>query len=259
MREFLTKGEVAELLGLSKSQIRFYEKKGLIHPQFDSNGYSMYTFSDLDILEIILVLKDLNMSIKEIKEVLDQSKPYDYEAFLRKSYEQVNNELRQLNEKRDNIKQRLKVYHQEKADGFGIVHYDQRLIYQVDLEQISTLKQVYDLIKRTHFSYTNYDHELYILKRKDHEIGGFFSISGKSYDVDLDKIYLGAGDYFSYTISLNIDDSTQHIEEVFLKEAQNRNLKLTGPLVFIDHFGKRFYSRHQGIYTVQSKIREKNI
>lgn len=255
LRRLLTKGEVSSLLGLSKSQIRFYEKKELLTPRIDENGYAMYGFSEIDTLEIILVLKDLNMSIKEIKAVLDESEDYDYERFIKRSYDQVDQEIKALEIKKHKLKQKLQVYQHQNTEAFIIEPYPVRQLLLVGLEEINTAKQVYDLINKSDMKFTNYDHELYILTQDGVDTAGFYSISGKTYNYDFEKHTLDAGDYFSYTKRFDVDEAYDSFEAQFLKEAENRNLELEGPIIYIDHFGRRFYSRHHGVYTLQSKIK----
>ena len=46
----MTIKEIEELSGMTRANIRFYEKEGLIKPQRDSNGYRNYSRDDLNIL-----------------------------------------------------------------------------------------------------------------------------------------------------------------------------------------------------------------
>jgi len=42
MRKHLKRHEMAELMRMSKSQLRFYEKKGILKPDINDKGYAMY-------------------------------------------------------------------------------------------------------------------------------------------------------------------------------------------------------------------------
>lgn len=55
MEKPYTIGEIGKLLGLSRDAIRFYERKGLVHPLINSNNrYRLYTFKNvLELLDII--------------------------------------------------------------------------------------------------------------------------------------------------------------------------------------------------------------
>lgn len=58
--------EVESILGLSRSQIRFYEKEGLISPTRGENNYRCYSDTDIAALKKIVVLRKLGFSVDEI-------------------------------------------------------------------------------------------------------------------------------------------------------------------------------------------------
>ena len=55
MKKYSTISEISKLLGLSTDTIRFYEKKGLVHPHVNpENNYRMYTLMNvLELLDVI--------------------------------------------------------------------------------------------------------------------------------------------------------------------------------------------------------------
>ena len=58
--------ELESMTGISKQNIRFYEKKGLVHPaRNEMNNYREYTQEDVKMLQIIKVLRKLDMPIKK--------------------------------------------------------------------------------------------------------------------------------------------------------------------------------------------------
>ena len=65
--------EVAELTGLSISNIRFYERKGLITPdrKVDSK-YRDYTPTDVDLIKRIVLYRKMDLSIEEIQSILTE-------------------------------------------------------------------------------------------------------------------------------------------------------------------------------------------
>lgn len=65
-------GEIAEKIGLSISNIRFYEKKGLIGPnREDDNKYRNYTDSDLKRLQLIILYRKIDLSVEMIGKILN--------------------------------------------------------------------------------------------------------------------------------------------------------------------------------------------
>ena len=63
----MTIKEVEELSNMTRANIRFYEKEGLITPQRDSNGYRNYTEQDVDILKRIRLLRTVHLGLEEIR------------------------------------------------------------------------------------------------------------------------------------------------------------------------------------------------
>ncbi|MGX7264665.1 MerR family transcriptional regulator [Enterococcus crotali] len=61
----------AQQFNLSTDAIRFYERSGLLQPKRQTNGYRKFTETDQRDLSIILALKELDFSIKEISYVLE--------------------------------------------------------------------------------------------------------------------------------------------------------------------------------------------
>ena len=52
---------------MTRANIRFYEKEGLIAPERNSNGYRNYSEEDLSILKRIRLLRTLHLSLEDIK------------------------------------------------------------------------------------------------------------------------------------------------------------------------------------------------
>ena len=59
--------EVEELSGMTRANIRFYEKEGLLSPQRKSNGYRDYTEEDVETLKRIRLLRSIHISLEDIK------------------------------------------------------------------------------------------------------------------------------------------------------------------------------------------------
>jgi len=58
--------ELEEMLSVSRSNIRFYEKEGLLNPIRKENNYRNYSEQDITELKKILILRKLGFSVEEI-------------------------------------------------------------------------------------------------------------------------------------------------------------------------------------------------
>ena len=69
-------GEFAQITGVSKDTIRYYEKMDLLHPQM-RNNYRQYSKDDIETIETILKLKQTGFSLQEIKMLFNWSQTVD--------------------------------------------------------------------------------------------------------------------------------------------------------------------------------------
>ena len=101
-------GDFAKLFDVSIKTIRFYEEKGLLVPNYIDvySGYRYYDEDNISTMSKILFLKNLGLSIKEIKyfdENKIDSKIKDYENSIKRLYKNIDTlkSLSNLDEGRD--------------------------------------------------------------------------------------------------------------------------------------------------------------
>ncbi|KEQ24234.1 MerR family transcriptional regulator [Paenibacillus tyrfis] len=71
MKSYWKIGDLANLTGLTVRTLRFYDQIGLFSPsEHTESGHRLYNESDLSRLHQILSLKELGLSLEEIKSVL---------------------------------------------------------------------------------------------------------------------------------------------------------------------------------------------
>lgn len=93
--------EAETLTGITKQNIRFYEKKGLLHPERGAeNNYREYTEADVENLKLIKVLRRLDVSIEDIRRILDGEVEMD---------EVIQSHLRILLEKKSSLDAAIKM------------------------------------------------------------------------------------------------------------------------------------------------------
>lgn len=64
--------ELEARTGIAKQNIRFYEKKGLLHPVRNAeNNYREYTEEDISTLQVIKILRKLDVAIEDIRRILE--------------------------------------------------------------------------------------------------------------------------------------------------------------------------------------------
>ena len=74
-------GDVAEIVGMSRDALRFYEKKGIIHARKKENGYRYYSENDIYKLMYIIYHRKMNTSLKDLEEIMAKDRE-DTVAFM---------------------------------------------------------------------------------------------------------------------------------------------------------------------------------
>ncbi len=102
---FMT-GEMAKLHGISKQTLIHYDRIGLLSPcEVDPDTeYRYYDLGQFEDLELILILKNLGMQLKEIKSYQDQAPAESRLALLENQREAVREKLAQFKRMDDRLK-----------------------------------------------------------------------------------------------------------------------------------------------------------
>ena len=95
--QLLTIGQMAKLNHISEQTLRLYDKLGLFSPNHrGQNGYRYYDIKQSALLDIIQYMKSLGISLKEIKQQLEQRDLSLIESALREKKRQTEEEIRLL-------------------------------------------------------------------------------------------------------------------------------------------------------------------
>lgn len=130
-------GKMAEINHISISALRLYDKKGLLKPAYvdGQTGYRYYTLQQTVRLDIIAYMKEMGMSLAEIKNVLEQKDISLIEAILGKKNEQLHEQIRQLKERHEAVMRAISSierYRKSPTTGTIALEYiDQRYIWSI--------------------------------------------------------------------------------------------------------------------------------
>lgn len=100
MDDYYSIGETAKLFNITVQTLRYYEKMGLIAPEYvnPNTGYRYYSPRQFHFIDRIHYLKTLGLSLKEIRDTLRSGQVDDLQFFLRKNLEERRNESERLQE-----------------------------------------------------------------------------------------------------------------------------------------------------------------
>ncbi len=118
-----TVGEIAKVLGIPASTLRYYDQEGLLpFVERSSGGIRMFTDKDYEWLKVIACLKKSGLSIKNIKAFIDMAARGDeslaerYELFNARR-DAVKEQLKEMQETLDLLEFKCWYYQQAMADG----------------------------------------------------------------------------------------------------------------------------------------------
>lgn len=125
-RKLLTIGQFAAIHGINKKTLMWYDEIGLFKPALiKENGYRYYTYAQSTTLQTILMLREMNVSIPEIRAFLAHRSAQDLELLLAEKIQQLNDTISQLKSIRKTlVKQRRSV----------------RTLLELDLDEISLVE-----------------------------------------------------------------------------------------------------------------------
>ena len=90
---------VEERTGLSRSNVRFYEKEKLIEPsRNESNGYRDYSENDVENIKKIAYLRTLGISIEDIRSII--SGKVTLQETLERQNEILNSQITDLKDRK---------------------------------------------------------------------------------------------------------------------------------------------------------------
>ena len=89
-----TIGQFAKLHSINKKTLMWYDEIGLLKPAcIKENGYRYYTYHQSSALETILMLRELNVSLKEIRHFMDNRSAAQLEHLLSEKITELNHTI----------------------------------------------------------------------------------------------------------------------------------------------------------------------
>ena len=97
MKQYITTGEFAKLWGIKKQTLFHYDDIGIFQPIIkQENGYRYYSYQQFEVFGVITALKELGMSLKEIKAYLDSRSPENLSQLFLQKIEDIDREIEYL-------------------------------------------------------------------------------------------------------------------------------------------------------------------
>ena len=142
---FYTIGEMAKLLGVTASTLRYYDREGLLpFVERSSGGIRMFQESDVEWMQIIGCMKKAGMPIKDIRQYIEMALQGDDTITLRLEMFQHQREI--LRQQMEQLQHSMKVveykcWYYEKAKEAGTTKIPQNMDLSDVPEQFRQIRQ----------------------------------------------------------------------------------------------------------------------
>lgn len=228
-KKYFNTGEFAKLCNVKKQTLFHYDDIGLFSPEIkDENGYRYYSVQQFEVFNVILILKEINMPLKEIKYYLDNKTPKTLIELFENKIIQVNKEIENLKRIRKFMKTKIELTKKACTTDYSKITLEvlkeERLVLSRSIENLSYkdyLKAVSE-----HMDYCNL-----------HQLTSGYSISLM---INKENIFKGVSDNYSY---------------IYTKLENNSKIKST----FTRPKGLYAIAYHQGSYTTIDQTYKKII
>lgn len=118
MKGKISISQMAAMHGISRQTLLYYDAIGLFHPAFvGENGYRYYEAGQIPYLREIVLLKNLGMSLEDIKSSLDNRSLSGMLESLKGHERELDKRIELLNRYRDNVRARLEFLRQADPPG----------------------------------------------------------------------------------------------------------------------------------------------
>lgn len=124
---YLSISQFSKISEISRKALIFYDNIGLFCPEFtDDNGYRYYSHEQIYVISAILILKELGMSLSEIKDYMDKRDISSAVALLNAQNKVINEKIRELKNTQDMLLMKLEGL----SDSKQVVFYEPHIVVQ---------------------------------------------------------------------------------------------------------------------------------
>lgn len=200
---------------ISRSTLRFYDKKGILKPIFrDDNGYQYYDISQLYTYFHIAMLRKMDCSIGEIEQVF--MKPsVCYTELLESKLKVLKDKIQHFEQIRDSVEMMCNINKFCKKEYIGIprlIHSDVSLMYEFVPEESENVYDQLCLLEHRHRTINMYN------------VDSMYMLYPFGFEIDKEVFCSGSNDYCGYMRAVRATSITSN--EKTLSKTETGNLVL---------------------------------
>lgn len=202
-----TTGQFADLHGINKRTLHYYDEIGLFSPSHKGeNGYRYYTYLQSPTLEMLLTLRELEMSVEDILAYMKNRSPIAFETIVDAKMSEIESRILRL----QNIHKLLA----KKKAQLAFCH-------EIDFSNIETITCEQEYLLLSHSLTGNYEMEDFsILISHMQEITDT-RIFNKTYGSMISVENILAGQFENYACFFTQIEKSESKADLFIKPAGN--------------------------------------
>lgn len=141
---YFTTGELADMFGIPKQTLMYYDKLGLLYPEYVAeNSYRYYSLHQYMILEIIINLRKMDVPIREIRKYLENRDVDAFEELLKLQDRCCDKIIARQQQIKDEIRASLTQMRKIKETRLGIFmlnYRKEKVFYVTDVKAVTSPK-----------------------------------------------------------------------------------------------------------------------
>lgn len=119
---YITTGEFAKLSGVTKHTLFYYDKIGLFSPEIKrENGYRFYSFDQLEVFEVIQILRELDMPLEEIRSYMSKRSPKHLLLLFGEEEKLIDQQMKRLKHMKEWIKKKSGIIRRTLTEETGVI------------------------------------------------------------------------------------------------------------------------------------------
>lgn len=108
LKHTISIGEFAKISGVSKQTLIFYEKEGILTASYrDEKNYRYYALEQLEKIDRIVALREIGVSISEIRGYEEKKTPQNYIDMLESEEDRIESEIQKLKTMKAKIRDKI--------------------------------------------------------------------------------------------------------------------------------------------------------
>ena len=120
-------GEFARYFGIPKDTLLYYDRIGLFSPEFIApNGYRQYSASQIATFSILLSLREMDVSIQEIRQYLSEKSPERFSEIAGTQLRKLDLEIQKLEKIRQGFRRAARTIQEAQKHTGGQLRHRQR-------------------------------------------------------------------------------------------------------------------------------------